>query len=249
MPRRERSRPFATIQIIFIAECTMQDPTFTKPADNDTAGLRRRVFAVIEEAILNGKYSPGESLTESRLAAELGVSRTPIREALTQLGHEGLVQLVPNKGALVMGISQKDIQDIYAIRMMIEGLAARWAVENIDEAELRELQEAIDLEEFYTSKADIGRLMSLDSNFHQILYRASKSRPLQYMLHTFHHYIQRARSQSIAAPGRAEQALAEHKAILQAIRERDGDKAELITAEHIRNASLNLLKTMEAQQG
>jgi DNA-binding GntR family transcriptional regulator len=227
----------------------MQDPTFNKPSENDTAGLRRRVFAIIEEAVLNGKYAPGESLTESRLAGELGVSRTPIREALTQLEHEGLVQLVPNKGAVVTGISQKDIQDIYAIRMMIEGLAARWAAENIGEEELRELQEAIDLEEFYTSKGDIGRLMSLDSNFHQLLYRASKSKPLQYMLHTFHHYIQRARSQSIAAPGRAQLALEEHKAILQAIRKRDGDRAERITVEHIRKASLNLLKTMKARQG
>ncbi|MCX5901755.1 MAG: GntR family transcriptional regulator [Proteobacteria bacterium] len=227
----------------------MQDPTFKKSSDNDTAGLRRRVFAVIEEAILNGKYLPGESLTESRLAGELGVSRTPIREALTQLEREGLVQLIPNKGALVTGISQKDIQDIYAIRMLIEGLAARWAAENISADELRELQEAIDLEEFYTTRGDIGRLMNLDSSFHQVIYRASKSRPLQYMLHTFHHYIQCARSQSIAAPGRAEQALAEHKAVLQAIRERDGEKAESLTAEHIRNASLNLLKTLAAEKG
>ena len=226
----------------------MQDPTFKKTSDNDTAGLRRRVFAIIEEAVLNGKYAPGEGLTESRLAGELGVSRTPIREALTQLEHEGLVQLVPNKGAVVTGISPKDIQDIYAIRMMVEGLAARWAAENIGEEELRELQEAIDLEEFYTSRGDIDRLMSLDSNFHQILYRASKSRPLQYMLHTFHHYIQRARSQSIAAPGRAQLALEEHKAILQAIRARDGDRAERITVEHIRKASMNLLKTMQAPQ-
>jgi len=226
----------------------MQDPTFTKPADNDTAGLRRRVFAVIEEAILNGAYQAGESLTESRLAGELGVSRTPIREALSQLEHEGLVQLVPNKGAVVTGISPKDIQDIYAIRMMIEGLAARWAAENIAEDELRELQEAIDLEEFYTPKEDIGKLMSLDSNFHQILYRASKSKPLQYMLHTFHHYIQRARSQSFAAPGRARLALEEHKAILQAIRERDGDRAERITVAHIRKASMNLLKTIQTLQ-
>ncbi len=95
--------------------------------DNDTAGLRRRVFAILEEAVLNGKYKNGESLTESRLAGELGVSRTPIREALTQLENEGLVQLVPNKGAVVTGISPKDIQDIYTIRIMIEGLAARWA--------------------------------------------------------------------------------------------------------------------------
>jgi len=223
----------------------MREPTAHTTKDNDTAGLRRRVFAIIEEAVLSGKYKKGESLTESRLAAELGVSRTPIREALTQLENEGLVELVPNKGAVVTGISQKDIQDIYTIRIMIEGLAARWAAENIGEADLRDIEEAIDLEGFYTAKGDIARLMGLDSNFHQVIYRAAKSMPLQHMLHTFHHYIQHARSQSIAAPGRAERALAEHKAILAAIRERDGDKAESLMADHIRNASLNLINTMK----
>ena len=110
------------------------------------------------------------------------------------------------------------------------------------------IEEAIDLEEFYTSKGDIARLMSLDSNFHQVIYRAAKSAPLQFMLRTFHHYIQHARSQSIAAPGRARRALAEHKAILQAIRKRDGDRAERLMAEHIRNASLNLINTLKTRK-
>ena len=224
----------------------MQGHPYTKEKANDAAGLRRRVFAILEAAVLNGKYKKGESLTESRLAAELGVSRTPIREALTQLENEGLVELVPNKGAVVTGISPKDIQDIYTIRIMIEGLAARWAAENIAEAELRDLQEAIELEEFYTSKGDIDRLMGLDSRFHQVIYRAAKSMPLHYMLRTFHHYIQHARSQSIAAPGRARRALAEHKAIFAAISERDGDKAERLMAEHIRNASSNFMDTLKS---
>lgn len=226
----------------------MQDSDKIKPRENDAHGLRRKVFAVLEDAVLNGKYRPGESLTEGRLAAELGVSRTPIREALTQLEHEGLVQLVPNKGALVTGISQKDIQDIYTIRMLIEGLAARWAAENIDEQELKDLQNAIELEEFYTLKNDLEQLIRLDSRFHQVIYTASKSRPLMYMLKTFHHYIQRARSQSLETPGRAYKALQEHKVIFQAIREHDGAQAEALTAEHIHKASLNLLKALGEQQ-
>lgn len=226
----------------------MADTHHIKHSENDSYGLRRKVFAVIEEAVLTGKYKPGESLTEARLAAELGVSRTPIREALTQLEHEGLLQLIPNKGALVTGISAKDIQDIYTIRMMIEGLAARWAAENIDEEELKDLQDAIELEEFYTLKNDIQHLIELDSRFHQIIYKASKSRPLMYMLKTFHHYIQGARSQSIATPGRAYKALQEHKVILRAIKERDGAKAEQLTAEHIQKASANLLQAIASQE-
>jgi DNA-binding GntR family transcriptional regulator len=179
----------------------------------DTYTLRRKVFSLLVEAVLNGKYKPGQCLVESKLAAELGVSRTPVREALTQLEHEGLVQLIPNKGALVTGITHKDIQDIYTIRMMIEGLAARWAAEHIEEEELKELQEAIELEEFYTLKNDIEHLIQLDSRFHQIMYRASKSKPLMYMLRTFHQYIQHARSLSLETPGRAYKALQEHKLI------------------------------------
>lgn len=222
----------------------MTEINHMRNTENDTHGLRRKVFAIIEEAVLNDKYKKGENLIESKLATELGVSRTPIREALTQLEHEGLVQLIPNKGALVTGISPKDIQDIYTIRMMIEGLAARWAAENITGEEIKELKEAVDLEEFYTSKADIEHLIQLDSRFHQVIYKASKSRPLMYMLQTFHHYIQRARTQSIGTPGRAQKALDEHKAILQAISARDGAKAERLTAAHIQKAQANLLKAL-----
>ena len=88
--------------------------------ENAKGSLSDQVFHKIEDAILNGQYSPGESLTELKLSAELGVSRTPVREALRQLELGGLVKMIPNKGAVVIGISQKDIEDIYTIRMAIE---------------------------------------------------------------------------------------------------------------------------------
>ena len=93
--------------------------------------LRSRVFQSIRDDILKGKYSEGEELREATLGKELGVSRTPVREALRQLELEGLVEIVPNKGAYVVGISQKDVHDIYVIRSMLEGLCARWAAEHI----------------------------------------------------------------------------------------------------------------------
>ncbi|MCX8044609.1 MAG: GntR family transcriptional regulator [Desulfobacterota bacterium] len=212
----------------------------------NSSSLRQKVFIAIEDAVLSGRYKPGECLVESKLATELGVSRTPVREALTQLEREGLVELVPNKGALVTGISPKDIQDIYTIRIMIEGLAARWAAEYIDEEELKELQDAIELEEFYTLKNDIEHLIQLDSRFHHIIYKASKSRPLLYMLKTFHQYIQHARTLSLERPGRAYKALQEHKLIFQAIKEHDGQRAEQLTADHIRKASANLLNVINS---
>lgn len=210
--------------------------------DAYTHSLRGKVFNQLQNDILNGKYQPGDSLIETRLSEEMGVSRTPIREAIRQLELEGLVQSIPNKGAVVTGISSKDIDDIYTIRMMIEGLAARWAAEKITPEELEELKEAVEFEEFYTAKNDIHHLLKFDSRFHEIIFKASKSKPLMHTLSTFHHYVQRARNVSLASPGRAQSVLDEHKAILQAIIERDAEKAERLTTEHVRNASMNLLK-------
>jgi DNA-binding GntR family transcriptional regulator len=206
------------------------------------ASLRGRVFTRLQNDILNGKYQPGESLVEMKLSEELGVSRTPVREAIRQLELEGLVQLVPNKGVTVKGISSQDIEDIYTIRMLIEGLAARWAAEKITPAELREMKEALELEEFYTRKNDAGQLMHFDSKFHDIVFKASKSKPLMQTLSTFHHYVQRARNASLNNPDRARQALKEHKAIYQAIMEHDADRAEKLTTDHVRNASQSLLQ-------
>jgi len=211
-------------------------------ADLHTGSLRNKVFIKLQNDILNGIYEPGDSLIETKLSEELGVSRTPIREALRQLELEGLVQYIPNKGVIVKGISQKDIQDIYTIRMLIEGLAARWAAEKITPQELEELKEAVELEEFYTARNDSSHLMHFDSRFHDIIFKASKSKPLMQILSNFHHYVQRARSISMNSPERAAAMLEEHKAILQAIIERDADKAEKLTTEHVRNASINLLK-------
>jgi len=205
--------------------------------------LGTRVFKQLQNDIINGEYQPGDCLTETKLSEELGVSRTPIREALKQLELEGLVKSTPGRGVIVQGISIKDIEDIYTIRMMIEGLAARWATEKITSKELEVLKEVLDLEEFYTLKGgSTSNLLKLDSKFHDVIFRASKSRPLMYILSTFHHYAQRARSASLETPGRAQKVFEEHKAIFQAITERDPELAEKLTTEHARNATLNFLK-------
>jgi DNA-binding GntR family transcriptional regulator len=201
--------------------------------------LRGKVFNQLRTNILNGTYKPGDSLIELRLSEELGVSRTPIREALRQLELEGLVQAIPNKGAVVKGITEQDVEDIFTIRTMIEGLAARWAAEKITPEEITELKEALEFEEFYTVKNDTDHLMRYDSRFHEIIFRASKSRPLMHMLSTFHDYIQSARVFSFKIPGRPQKSLSEHRAIFEAISNKDAATAEALTIQHIRNASQN----------
>lgn len=205
------------------------------------ASLGGKVFEAIEQAILDGTYAAGDSMTELGLSAQLGVSRTPIREALRQLELEGLVQTVPNKGTVVVGISQKDIEDIYTIRMSIEGLACEWAAQKISAPELEKLKEIIELQEFYAQKNEILQVWQLDRRFHEMIYDASRSRPLKHTLTNFHNYIQKARELSFKSGGRTALSVKEHRDIYEAVAQHDGEKARVLTQQHIANARENFL--------
>lgn len=209
---------------------------------SEQGSLTTKVFKILEKAILKGEFLPGEALTEQSLSNQLGVSRTPVREALRQLELAGLVKTVPNKGAEVVGISEKDVDDIYTIRVHIEGLAARWAAENISEEDIKKLKDTLELQEFYVSKGDTDRVKSLDSSFHEAVYKASESNPLRQILSQLHNYIQSSRGLSIDSEGRAVAAVAEHRKIFEAIESGNGDLAEKEAQIHIINAKQSLLR-------
>ena len=202
--------------------------------------LRGQVFDKIRSDILNGKYKRGEELVESSIGKELGISRTPVREAIRQLELEGLVQLVPNKGAFVTGISEKDVRDIYLIRARLEGLAARMAAKNITPELLDAMEETVVLSEYHAKKEHYEQVCEMDSKFHKLLYNASGSRILEHTLTDFHQYVQRVRMASIMKKRRMEKSNDEHDAILTAIREHDEEKAELVATRHISNTVENL---------
>ena len=199
-----------------------------------------QVFDKISSHILNGKYKRGEELVESSIGKELGISRTPVREAIRQLELEGLVQLVPNKGAFVTGISEKDVRDIYLIRARLEGLAARMAAKNITPELLDAMEETVVLSEYHAKKEHYEQVCEMDSKFHKLLYKASGSRILEHTLTDFHQYVQRVRMASIMKKRRMEKSNDEHDAILTAIREHDEEKAELVATRHISNTVENL---------
>lgn len=208
----------------------------------DKYSLRGRVFHRIREDILSGKYNDNEELKEATIGAELGVSRTPVREALRQLELEGLVNIIPNKGAYVTGISQKDIHDIYVIRSYLEGLAARWACEIITDEQIDEIEEIVYLSEFHAKKQHYEQIVELDNKFHESIYRASGSKILEHELTTFHHYVERIRKKSLGKEARATKSNAEHTAILEAIKKRDGELAEKLAHEHIIQTIMNMNK-------
>ena len=207
--------------------------------------LGGKVFQRIREDILKGKYKEHEELRENTIGKELGVSRTPVREALRQLELEGLVSIIPNKGAYVTGISPKDVKDIYMIRSMLEGLCARWATENITKEQMEELEETILLSEFHMKREgtyNVEQITMLDGRFHAILYEASNSRILSHVLADFHKYVQPARKSSVVSEERARKSIREHKQILRAIRDKDQNLAEQLANEHILHVMQNLKK-------
>ncbi|MCR4440842.1 MAG: GntR family transcriptional regulator [Peptococcaceae bacterium] len=212
----------------------------TELALGHDASLRNKVFKYIKTQIITGQYGPGESLVESKLAEELGVSRTPIREAIRLLELEGLVEITPNKGAVVLGITKKDVEDIYAIRRLIEGLAARWGAKLITAHDKKEMEKIIDLMEFYAQRGDVDEVADLDNKFHEIIYEASGSKILKLTLCNLHQYVQLARLESLKKPSRISQTLAEHRAILDAFNEGDPDKAEAAVSHHVNMAYENI---------
>ena len=205
--------------------------------------LRGRVFQKIREDILTGVYKEHDELREVSIGEELGVSRNQVREALRQLELEGLVTIVPNKGAYVTGITPQDVHDIYKIRSLLEGLCARWATEHITGRQIEELEEIILLSEFHLRKKSAEQaeqVSELDGKFHKVLYEASNSRILEHVLSDFHKYVQMARMMSVGAKDRAERSIEEHRDILKAIKDKDPDKAEWLANQHIMKVMENL---------
>lgn len=209
---------------------------------DDNYSLGSRVFHVIREDILSGKYRYNEELKEKSIGDELGVSRTPVREALRQLELEGLVSIIPNKGAYVVGISEEDIRDIYEIRSRLEGLCAKWACSNITQEQIDELDENIYLSEFHASKEHAEQVLELDNKFHEILYEASKSPVLKHTLSDFHHYVERVRKITLADMQRAMASNEEHRQIIEALKIKDRQNAEKLATRHMMNTIKNIDK-------
>jgi len=217
--------------------------TYTYNDEMQGLSLRTKIYEKIKNNILDLVYPPGYVLAEMKLSEEFGVSRTPVREALGQLELDGLVKSIPNKGTVVAGISKKDIEDIYLLRIRIEGLSSRLAAENMTGEELEQLRDVVEEEEFHTYKNNTGKILLLDSRFHDIIFKSSKSKMIIHLLSTFHDYIRRARYSSLSSGDRAIEALKEHRAIYEAIAARDPDSAEELTVKHIEKARENMLKT------
>ncbi len=198
--------------------------------------LNREAYKALRQAILGRKIPPGQKLVVRVLAEDLGLSPTPVKEALAALEREGLVVAVPHRGYFVLEPSLEDVREIYSLREVLEGLAARLAVENDGRALLRKLERLFGKQREAAELGDIEAYGDLDLAFHRTFWEAAGSKRLLATAETIDGQIRMLINSSAAIPGRLPQSRAEHEAILQAVRDKDPEAAELAMRTHVRNA-------------
>ncbi len=219
-----------------------------KPVDFDSyKPLRELVLDAIREAIIKGDLKPRERLMEIQLADELGVSRTPIREALRKLELEGFIVMIPRKGAYVSDISLKDITDVFEVRAALEGLAAGLAAERITDEEIEVMERLLAEKNECIIKQDMERLIEVDTRFHDMIYVSSRNDKLLPIINNLREQIQRYRTTSLSHPGRMQNSLIEHRALVEAIQSRDPVLARQLAQEHIENAENSMIEAIKKE--
>ena len=209
-----------------------------------STSLADQVFDRLENDIIQGVYKKGEILTELKLVEQLGVSRTPIREALRRLEQERLIEDA-GKGSRVLGITESDLLDIMTIRERIEGVAAYYATLNMTPEGLKEMTHLVDLQEFYFEKKDAERLRQVDDQFHDAICYLSKRNVIIDTVVPLLRKTRRYRRLAMDDWDRVPKTKQEHYEIFQAIASGDAKLAEELTARHITNAKIHMLEGMK----
>ena len=197
--------------------------------------LADQVFEQLEKGIILGDYKQGDIVTEKELAEGLGVSRTPVREALNRLEHDNMVEET-GKGTKIIGISEKDILTIYRLREQLDGLCASEAAENITDDEIKQLEDIVDYADFCVTKQDAEKIRECDNNFHEVLYRSSRNPVLYNILIPLHKKAAKYRWLTISDPSRAALSAAEHRQIVEAMKKHDPQAATIAMVSHATRA-------------
>ena len=218
--------------------------------DHRTISIADQIFEQLERDILTGKYTRGEVLNEQKLTAELGVSRTPVREAMRRLEQEHIIR-DNGRNIEIVGISREDMLDMYEIRIQLEGIAAAKAAVNITEEQLKEMEEILELQRFYIEKKGkpgefADDIKDLDSRFHSLIYRSCGSMAYCDTLLPMHRKMTKFRKASVSKKSRAQHSYEEHVAIFEALRAREPELARSRTVQHIINAR-DSIKAIEVE--
>ena len=211
----------------------------------EVPNLRERVYQALKEMIIIQEIPPGEKLDEDSLASQLGVSRTPVRESLYRLENEGIVKIIPRRGAFIVKHSKESINEILSVREVLEGLSAREAASHITDAALEVLESLS--EKFSESNVRLlsKEYLQVDVKFHKTIIEASKNEWLISLMNILNDHIQMLRLRTVTFQGRPEQSLSEHRRILEALKAGDPLLAESLMREHINNVRESYLKNIE----
>ena len=210
--------------------------------------LRELVCENIRQAIIEGTFSPGERLMEIQLADEMGVSRTPVREAIRKLELEGFVVMIPRRGTYVADISIKDITEIYEIRTCLDTLAAGLAAERITDEELEALNRLLVEIGQHIADNNMEKIVEADTAFHDILYQASRNERLRSIINNLREQLTGIRGRSMSYPGRLIETMEEHRTLVDSIAARDSERAQEAARVHIENAEHTLMKSLTVEK-
>lgn len=210
--------------------------------------LREVVCETLRDAVRRGILQPGERLMEIQLAEDLGVSRTPVREAIRKLEMEGYVIMMPRRGTYVADLSIRDINEVFEIRTSLESLASGLAAERINEEELEKLQRLLVEIGAYIKSGDMESIVRTDTEFHDLLYQASRNSRLVGIISNLREQLTRFRTTSMSFPGRLKATLEEHRKIVEAIAQGDEKAARKAAEHHMEKSEQTLLASMKAKE-
>lgn len=190
--------------------------------------LREKILENIRDAIISGSITSGSRVSEPELAERFGISRTPIREAFRQLESEGYLKVIPRKGAVVSAYTQRDVEEFYAIKSILEGYAAKLACSKLTTKEIDRLQAINERLVELCELGDIKQFFKVHSDFHDLFIKAADNDKLREMINLLVTRFQRLRLMSLSQPGRMAVSVQEHNKIIAAFREHDCETAELL---------------------
>jgi DNA-binding GntR family transcriptional regulator len=208
----------------------------------DSKTIRSRIYEHLREQLLNGEISPRQHLIETKIAKELGTSRTPVREALHSLELEGLIESIPRVGYVVRPISEQEVEEICEMRMAIEGVAARWAIEKAHKKLVEELEKNITLAEEKVLKGNVKAFVDMDARFHEIISKFSGSKRLLELAQTLRRHMLRYRIQSIYSVDNVLRAIRGHKGILRAIKKGNSEGVIRAIQDHLNQSKRDILR-------
>lgn len=214
---------------------------------NEYLPLRDVVFNTLRQAILKGELEPGERLMEIQLAEKLGVSRTPIREAIRKLELEGLVLMIPRKGAEVARISEKSLRDVLEVRRSLEELAIELACERMTEEDILELERVQERFREAIHKGDAMNIAETDEQFHDVIYEGTRNEKLVQMLNNLREQMYRYRLEYIKDEDKRQVLVVEHEHIVAALKSRSLAEAKRAAREHIDNQEITVSRNIKEQ--